>query len=150
MNKLSLMPVGMLLAIMAQPAAAQPVGGCIATADLGAGPLALLNTVRVTHQALTGAVNLNNLCFQVVKQNGDVLGDFCQTLGLNESVTYAISEIFSRAHVPFLTPLLPNLLQIVETDGSIYTHDMQATYGAPISATDRVPLLFTCPQQLPE
>ena len=142
MNKLSLMPVGMLLAIAAQPGAAT----CIATADLGA--LNWKGTVRVTHQTQPNAgVVTGNLCLQVVNPHGDVLGTtpLCPTLGLNQSVTYSIHEIYEQTHVPFLmSTLSPNLLQVVETDGNMYSHDMQATYGDPLSATKRVPLLFTC------
>ena len=143
-RRLALAPLGALLVLAMQPAAAQGPG-CVATADLGVSNLSnWKNTIRVTSQEAP-----STLCFEVVQPSGAQVGQgVCETLISNQSVTYSVRQIYQQALVTQGTPLAPNVIQVFETSAlSIISHHLQATFGSLSNPVARVPLLFTCPNE---
>ena len=145
-NIISSFALGFLVLSGAVSADPSPISGCVATADLPTSILGLQDSIRVTHQqAATESFLENNSVLRVLDENGVLLGtENTFTLGVNESKTFSVEDIYKMAGLTFAQRRMPNkVVQIVEsTNGQSNHHDDQATYRTGFGMI--TPLIFTC------
>jgi len=134
----SILLIGAMTIVRAQDYA--DYSGCKATVDLKT----FDDKIRVTNQtanSISPETNGFNLEFVLVDLEGTKLGDAVSfKLGINQSITLSIKDIFDQANAPKPWKLYNNVIHVIELEGNI-AHNMQGTVSY---FNGVVPLIFTC------
>ena len=125
--------------------------GCVATADV----FAKEDTIRVSNQGTSSTPeNEANVAFIIITQSGGTRGKpVIISLSKKSALSITIEDIYRKAGATWPFSSTPDLIEVIETDSNLITHELQAVilytatrqFPNPNRAT---PLIFTCSHEL--